>query len=236
MTIKANFTADVLSVTGHNGDDAIAITRDAAGQILINGGAISAQSAQEGQPTLTNATGIVVVGGNGNDTISLDNIAPPAGQALPQALPPATLFGGNGNDTLIGGPGNDTLFGGNGNDTFIWNPGDGNDTVDGGAGFDTLVFRGADRPAGETFSIDPNGSGATFNRLNGTIHLTDVERIQFEAQGQHPDNITINDLTGTDVKQVAIDLGGGAGGDGHGATPVADQPPTQQPLLAQPHV
>ena len=24
-------------------------------------------------------------------------------------------------------------------------------------------------------------------------------------------------------------------GDGHGATPIADQPPTQQPLLAQPH-
>jgi hypothetical protein len=230
MAIKANFTAGFLSVAGGSGDDAIAITRDAAGQILINGGAISAQSAQEGQPTLTNATGIVVVGGNGNDTISLDNIAPPAGQALP----PATLFGGNGNDTLIGGAGNDTLIGGNGNDTvvggkgtdtaflgagndtFIWNPGDGNDVVDGGRGFDTLVFRGADRPAGETFSIDPNGSGATFNRPNGTIDLTDVERIQFEAQGQHPDNITINDLTGTDVKQVAIDLGGGATGGSDG--------------------
>ena len=230
MAIKVNFTAGLLSVTGDNADDAIAITRDAAGQILINGGAISAQSAQEGQPTLTNATGIVVVGGNGNDTISLDNIAPPTGQALP----PATLFGGNGNDILTGGGGNDTLFGGagddtviggkgtdtaflgTGNDLFIWNPGDGNDIVEGGAGFDTLDFRGADRPAGETFSIDPNGSGATFNRPNGTIDLTDVERIQFEAQGQHPDNITINDLTGTDVKQVAIDLGGGATGGSDG--------------------
>src|SRR6516225_5911285 len=117
MAIKAKFTAGVLSVTGGSGDDAIAITRDAAGQILINGGAISAQSAQEGQPTLTNANRIVVVGGAGNDTISLDNIAPPAGQALPQALPPATLFGGNGNDTLIGGDGDDILFGGNGDDT-----------------------------------------------------------------------------------------------------------------------
>ena len=346
MAIKANFTAGLLSVTGHNGDDAITVSRDAAGQILINGGAISVQG---DQPTLTNTTQIDVFGGNGNDMISLDNVAPPTGQALP----PAHLFGGNGNDTLTGGAGNDTLFGGNGddtviggkgtdtaflgngNDTFIWNPGDGNDVVDGGRGFDTLEFRGADRPAGETFSIDPNGSGATFNRPNGTIDLTDVERIQFEAQGQHPDNITINDLTGTDVKQVALDLGGGAGGDGqvdkvfinathgqaitvadnnglvtvsglsntltisnfeanlelfinnqpvtvadgqtvtvaamngnnsghasttsdgshaaallgqfmassfatagdgHGATPVADQPPTQQPLLAQPHV
>ena len=48
-------------------------------------------------------------------------------------------------------------------------------------------------------------------RTGGTIDLTSVERIQFEAtnQGQFADNITINDLTGTDVKQVAIDLGGG---------------------------
>jgi Ca2+-binding RTX toxin-like protein len=228
MAIKANFTAGLLSVIGDNGDDTITVNRDASGQILINGGAISVQG---DQPTLVNTKEIEVFGGNGNDTISLDNVAPPAGQALP----PAHLFGGDGNDTLIGGAGNDTLFGGNGNDTviggkgtdtaflgngndtFIWNPGDGNDVVEGGRGFDTLDFRGADRPAGETFSIDPNGSGATFNRPGGTIDLTDVERIQFEAQGQHSDNITINDLTGTDVKQVAIDLGGGdPDGDGDG--------------------
>ena len=223
MAINSKFTAGVLSVTGDNGDDAITVTRDTAGQILINDGAISAQGA-----TLTNATGIVVVGGNGNDTISLDNIAPPAGQALP----PATLSGGNGNDILIGGGGNDMLFGGagndtvtggkgtdtaflgSGNDTFIWNPGDGNDTVDGQAGFDTLDFHG--KNGGETFSIDANGSGATFNRTGGTIGLTSVERIQFEAQGQFADNITINDLTGTDVKQVAIDLGAGLHGGGDG--------------------
>jgi hypothetical protein len=141
-------------------------------------------------------------------------------------LPPAQLFGGNGNDTLIGGAGNDTLDGGNGddtvvggkgtdtaflgagNDTFIWNPLDGNDQVDGGSGFDTLVFNG--KATGETFSIDANGSGATFNRPNGTIDLTSVERIQFEAHGQNGNNITINDLTGTGVQQVAIDLGSGA--------------------------
>ena len=228
MAIKVNFTAGLLSVTGDNADDAIAITRDAAGQILINGGAISAQG---DQPTLTNTTEIDVFGGNGNDTISLDNIAPPAGQALP----PATLFGGNGNDMLTGGGGNDMLFGGNGddtviggkgsdtaflgngNDTFIWNPGDGNDIVDGGRGFDTLDFRG--KNGGETITISGNGSGgATFLRTGGTIDLTSVERIQFEAtnQGQFADNITISDLTGTDVKQVAIDLGGGATGGGDG--------------------
>jgi RTX calcium-binding nonapeptide repeat (4 copies) len=225
MAIKANFTEGVLSVTGDNGNDAITITRN-GDQIFINDGAISAQGA-----TLTNATGIVVVGGNGNDTISLDNIAPPAGQSLP----PATLMGGNGNDILTGGGGNDMLFGGagddtitggkgtdtavlgTGNDLFIWNPGDGNDTVDGQAGFDTLDFKGA--AFAETITISDNGSGgATFSRAGGTIGLTSVERIQFEAtnRGQFADNITINDLTGTDVKQVAIDLGGGDTVDGKG--------------------
>jgi hypothetical protein len=173
-----------------------------------------------------------VFGGNGNDMISLDNVAPPAGQALPTAH----LFGGNGNDTLIGGAGNDILDGGagddtvvggkgtdtaflgRGNDTFIWNPGDGNDTVDGQAGFDTLDFKGAAKS--ETITISGNGSGgATFNRPNGTIDLTSVERIQFEAtnQGQFADNITIDDLTGTGVEQVAIDLGGGLPGGGDGS-------------------
>jgi Ca2+-binding RTX toxin-like protein len=235
MAIKTNFTAGLLSVTGDNADDAITVNRNAAGQILINGGAIPVQTdAQEVQPTLANTTEIDVFGGNGNDMISLDNVAPPAGQALPTAH----LFGGNGNDTLIGGAGNDILDGGagddtvvggkgtdtaflgRGNDTFIWNPGDGNDVVDGGGGFDTLDFRGKNLPTGtnngETFSIDANGSGATFNRTNGTIDLTSVERIQFEAQGQNADNITINDLTGTTVKQVAIDLGGGLPGGGDG--------------------
>jgi len=233
MAIKANFTAGLLSVTGDNGGDDIKVTRDAAGQILING-AISVQGDQ--QPTLTNTTRIDVFGGNGNDTISLDNVAPPTGQALPTAH----LFGGNGDDKLTGGAGNDILDGGNGddtvvggkgadtaflgagNDTFIWNPGDGSDVVEGGSGFDTLDFRGADRDLGaniaETIVISANDSGgADFIRQGGNIDLNGVERIQFEAQGKHVENITINDLTGTDVKEVAIDLGGGdLDGDGDG--------------------
>jgi hypothetical protein len=152
---------------------------------------------------------MAINGGNGKDTLNGTD-------------GDDTLNGGNGKDIVVGGKGTDTAFLGNGNDKFIWNPGDGSDTVDGGNGFDTLDFRGADRAAGETFTIKANGSGgATFNRAGGTIDLTSVERIQFEAQGAHADDITINDLTGTGVKQVAIDLGSGA--DGRGDDGVADK-------------
>ena len=38
------------------------------------------------------------------------------------------------------------------------------------------------------------------------MDLNGVEHVQFDALGG-ADNITVNDLTGTDVTQVAIDLG-----------------------------
>src|SRR5262245_52912894 len=145
-------------------------------------------------------------GGNGNDTLN--------GHGGDDRLD-----GGRGDDVVTGGTGTDTAFLGAGNDTFVWNPGDGNDTVDGGSGFDTLEFIGKNPLPGtlndgETITIrantNPDGSvGAQFFRDKGTIDLTSVERIQFEAQGSHPDNITINDLTGTGVEQVAIDVGAG---------------------------
>jgi Ca2+-binding RTX toxin-like protein len=223
MAIEANFTGGLLSVTGDNGGDGITVTRDPAGNILINDGAISVQGDQP--PTLTNTTQIDVFGGNRNDTISLDNVAPPAGQALP----PAHLFGGNGNDTLNGGAGNDILDGGNGNDTvvggkgadmaslgagndtFVWNDGDGSDVVEGQAGFDTLVFNGKNDATKEQMSISANDGRATLTRTQGNIamDLNSVERIELNALGGD-DSVTINNLNGTDVKEVAIDLGAGA--------------------------
>src|SRR5262245_672407 len=124
---------------------------------------------------------------------------------------PDNLEGGNGKDIVQGGRGDDVASLGKGNDTFIWNPGDGNDTVNGGDGFDTLDFRG--RNGSETITIGfPNNSahqGALFARTGGDMTLTSVERIQFEAQGAFADTININNLTGTGVEQVAIDVGAG---------------------------
>src|SRR5262249_42732253 len=106
MAITAIFNpgAGSLTVFGDVQINSIVASRDAAGNILINGGAVAVLG---GQPTVANTTLIQIFGQDGNDTITLNEAAGP--------LPAANLFGGGGNDTLTGGSGNDLLFGGSGN-------------------------------------------------------------------------------------------------------------------------
>ncbi len=96
-----------------------------------------------------------------------------------------------------------------------WNPGDGGDTVEGQAGTDTLQFNGSN--ANENVDISANGSRVRFFRDVGNVSmdLNGVEHIHFAANGG-ADTVTVNDLTGTDVTQVAIDLAaaGTTTGDG----------------------
>ena len=145
--------------------------------------------------------GLTIDGGDGNDTIT--------GSAGDD-----TLIGGNGNDTVIGGRGDDVALLGSGNDSFTWNPGDGSDIVEGQDGVDTLLFNGAN--VNEKIDISANGSRVRFTRdvANITMDLNGVEHIQFNALGG-ADTVTVNDLTGTDVNQVAVDLASPAG-SGHG--------------------
>src|SRR6516164_227271 len=140
----------------------------------------------------TGLTQLTIDGGSGDDTITGSQGAD-------------LLIGGSGNDVVTGGKGADVALLGSGDDRFIWNPGDGSDIVDGGSGFDTLDFRGAS--IDENVTISANGSHATFFRdvATVTMDLDNVERIQFEALGG-ADKIVVNDLTGTDVKQVDINL------------------------------
>ena len=120
----------------------------------------------------------------------------------------ATIADGQGVGTIIN---NDPALLGPGDDVFVWNPGDGSAVVEGQAGTDTLQFNGAN--IAETINILANGERATFLRdvANIKIDLNDVENINFRALGG-PDIITINDLSGTDVTSVAIDLAGTPGG------------------------
>ena len=83
MAIKASFfpTAGLLSVFGDNLDDTIVMSRDAAGQILVNGGAVPIAG---GRATVANTALVQVFGQGGNDTIALDesNGALPAAEQL----------------------------------------------------------------------------------------------------------------------------------------------------------
>jgi Ca2+-binding RTX toxin-like protein len=141
---------------------------------------------------------LVLDGGKGNDTVT-------------GGLGNEILFGGSGKDTVRGGDGDDTAFLGPGADVFTWNPGDDNDTVEGQAGLDTLQFNGAN--VAENIDVSPVGERARFFRdvANVTMDLNDVEQVSYAALGG-ADTVVVNDLTGTEVKGVIIDLAGTLGG------------------------
>ena len=133
MAIKASFNpgTGLLSVIGGSANDLITLSRDAAGRLLVNGGAVAIDG---GTSTVANTTLIQVFGQGGNDTISPDE----AGGVLPRA----DRFSGAGNDALAGGSGNDERYGRAGNDTL---PGRNVDDVpDGGPGQDVLNARSGD--------------------------------------------------------------------------------------------
>jgi RTX calcium-binding nonapeptide repeat (4 copies) len=131
-----------------------------------------------------------------------------------------TFLGGDGNDSIDGNRGNDVAFMGAGDDTFIWDPGDGNDTIEGQDGTDTMRFNGAN--VAEQVDVSANGQRLRFFRQPGNVLMdtNDVERVDFNALGG-VDTVTVNNLAGTDVKAVNLDLAGTLGGNtGDGA---ADQ-------------
>ena len=142
------------------------------------------------------------------------------------------LSTGGGDDLVNGGAGTDMIFLGFGDDTFIWNPGDGNDFIEGSAGRDKLVFNGDN--LNENVAISSSGGLARFTRNVGNIalDLDDVEQIDFNALGG-VDTITVNDLTGTDVVEVDLNLAstlGGTAGDNQADSIIVNGTPNDDPI------
>jgi Ca2+-binding RTX toxin-like protein len=227
----------LLTVVGTNADDKITL-RLQAGNVQVDFGddgtpdfSFSAAdvaaidvSAGNGDDTVRvdETTGVFAVpttidGGNGNDNLTGgsgdDTLAGGNGDdILNGGAGTDTLQGGNGNDTIDGNRGNDPEFGGNGDDTFVWNPGEGSDTIEGQNGNDALLFNGAN--VAENVDLSANGNRLRFfrNVANITMDTAGVERVIFNALGG-ADNVTVNDLSGTDVENVSIDLGVGGVAD-----------------------
>jgi Ca2+-binding RTX toxin-like protein len=163
------------------------------------------------------AKDVLVVSGEGGDDI-LNAAGLPAGKMA------VRLFGGFGNDTIFGSAGNDTVYGGDGNDVaylgggndeFVWTTlGGGSDKIEGQAGLDTVSFSGGALVDNDIFYVMANADRARLLGVGGSLDLNDVERVQINTFGGS-DLVDVQDLSGTDVKQVAVDLGTwGGGGDG----------------------
>lgn len=212
--------ADNVTVNGTNGADTIFVGGDAGG-ISVTGlkAAVNVFFQEVANDRLT------VNGLGGDDVINAQSLEADGIQlTLNGGLGVDTLIGSEGGDLINGGDGNDTALMGAGDDTFVWNPGDDNDTVEGQAGNDTLLFNGAN--VAETIDIFANGGRALFTRnvANILMDLNDVENITFNALGG-ADTIKVNDLSGTDVTQVTVNLAGTLGGslgDGQVDTIVID--------------
>src|SRR3954468_11708303 len=243
--ITATFlpASSLLSVFGDSLDNTVTASRDAAGTVLVNGGAVAVTG---GTPTVANTSLIQIFGQGGDDALALNEAN--------GALPAANLFGGAGNDVLTGGSGNDQLFGqgdndtllgeggadflfggdGNdvltggdgddqvfgeaGNDRMIWNPGDDTDLFEGGADIDTAEVNGGN--SSETFTLTANGSRVRFDRVDPAPFSLDIgttENLPLNANGGDDTFTASNGLA--PLIQLTVDGGAGndkiTGGDGN---------------------
>ena len=231
----ATFSSGVLTVFGDSANNSITVSRNAAGQILVNGGAITVTG---GTPTVANTARIDVFGQGGQDVITLSEVN--------GALPASHLFGGVGNDVLTGGSGGDQLFGQTGNDTLlgkggfdflfggnendtltggdaddqvfgqsgndrmVWNPGDDTDLNEGAGGTDTVEVNGGN--GAEQFTTTANGTRVRFDRLNPAPFAIDIgtsENLVLNANGGD-DSYS---ATGNLAALISITVDGGAGND-----------------------
>ena len=233
--MTASFTAGTLTVFGDSQNNTITVSRDAAGTILVNGGAVAVQG---GTATVANTSLVQVFGQAGNDTITMDETN--------GALPAANLFGGAGNDVLTGGSGNDQLFGQDGNDTLlgkggndflfggagndiltggsgddqvfgeagndqmIWNPGDGTDLNEGGDGTDTVVVNGGN--GAETFTATANGSRVRFDRVTPAPFSLDIGTSENLVVNMNGGDDTFTGSNGL-APLINLTVDGGAGND-----------------------
>jgi Ca2+-binding RTX toxin-like protein len=228
-------TAGTLTVVGDSLDNTIVVSRNAAGGLLVNGGAVAVTG---GTPTVANTALIQVFGQGGNDTISLDEAN--------GALPAANLFGGLGNDVLTGGSGSDRLFGQAGNDTLlgkggndflfgglgndaltggdgddqvfgqagndrmVWNPGDDTDLNEGGAGTDTVEVNGGN--GAEQFTVAANGARVRFDRVNPAPFSLDIGTSESLVLNMNGGDDTFTAGNGL-AALIKLTVDGGAGND-----------------------
>jgi Ca2+-binding RTX toxin-like protein len=235
MAVTSTFNSSQLSVIGDTLDNSVDVSRNAAGAILVNGGAVATVG---GTPTVANTTLVQAFGLGGNDVLTVNETN--------GAMPRANLFGGagndvltggsgadqlfgqDGNDTLLGRGGTDLLFGGEGNDTLtggdaddqmfgqggddrmIWNPGDDTDLHEGGAGNDTSEVNGGN--GAEQFTLTANGTRVRFDRIDPAPFSIDIGTTERLVLNMNGGDDTFS-ATGNLAALISVTVDGGAGND-----------------------
>jgi Ca2+-binding RTX toxin-like protein len=193
--------ADTVIVNGTNGADVFGATGDAGGVSVFGlQAALNVFFQEQANDRLT------LNGQGGDDVIDATSLEADGIQlSMNGGLGADVLNGSEGDDLINGGDGDDTAFMGAGDDTFVWNPGDDNDALEGQDGLDRMFFNGAN--AAESINVLANGGRVLFTRdiASVVMDLNDVEGIDFAARGG-ADNITVHDLSGTDVTEINLNL------------------------------
>jgi Ca2+-binding RTX toxin-like protein len=204
LRLKAGDPSRIQVDVGDNGSADFSFARSDVSTINVKGGNRNDSiRVDDANGAFTDSIPTTISGGGGNDSLE--------GGQVQIAAENETYTGGDGSDLVDGGKGNDTAYLGDGNDTFRWDNGEGSDVIEGQHGTDRMVFNGA--AVAENVTLTANGGRLTFFRVQGnvTMDTDDVEVVDDNPIGG-ADSVTVNDLTGTDVRQTNLDLAGAFGG------------------------
>jgi Ca2+-binding RTX toxin-like protein len=192
-----NGKLDLVSAYGNAGNNVIT-TKLTAGTLSVAG--------LPTQLSIANADGdrLGLNGDDGNDSI---NVAGIPTKVVSQFF----LAGGNGDDTLRGSVAADNLDGGANNDLILWNYGDGSDTVIGGSGIDTLRLTGGTKDEQVLLGSILGQTQLIHGPDNAILTLQDTERVEIATLGG-ADVVVVQNLAGTGIASVVIDLATTAGG------------------------
>ncbi|HEV8605905.1 MAG TPA: PKD domain-containing protein [Tepidisphaeraceae bacterium] len=158
---------DSLQVGGTDGNDTITVSPGSGGatDVSLNGD----------QTSWSGFTQIVIMAGDGNDTVRVN----------PNVNQSVAIFGGAGDDSLKGGSGDDILIGG-----------DGDDLLHGQAGRDLLIGGdGQDRIVGQTDSDILVAGLSNYDSDLGALNLVLSEWTSSRSYGQRSANIIGHDIT-----------------------------------------
>lgn len=180
----------------------------------------------DGHGPFTDVEVTTIKGGGGDDRLTGGS----GGETVLGKAGRDTVRGGGGDDTLRGGDGADQISGrggndriypgsgvdkvslGSGDDTVVWSAGERGGIADGGEGFDTLVYQGSG--AGDSLDLSADGGRVALTRPSGkgTLDAGGIESIDVNVLGG-ADQVVVNDLTGTAVGEVDVDLAVVGAGD-----------------------